>query len=180
MKRKSTVITVSALAILAIMVALLVIEDKGFGLRVLLYVIPYFTLSFGTYGILLGLSKNHIWLQEKRVKMLNKGKGLKMVVNVLPTFAAIYGAMTISNMSDVQCVMTGLIIGAAWGVAAFFFDIGSAFTMKYEKIEDVSKHKAIYRIRENVPVEKSTQGDLTTWMVYHFGPFNFAYYYGEC
>ena len=59
-----------------------------------------------------------------------------MVVNVLPTFAAIYGAMTISNMSDVQCVMTGLIIGAAWGVAAFFFDIGSAFTMKYEKIED--------------------------------------------
>mgnify|MGYP003295914901 CR=1 FL=1 len=120
MKRKSTVITVSALAILAIMVALLVIEDKGFGLRVLLYVIPYFTLSFGTYGILLGLSKNHIWLQEKRVKMLNKGKGLKMVVNVLPTFSAIYAATQAPNLTDVQCTIVGLVLGAVCGFASYF------------------------------------------------------------
>lgn len=120
MKRKSTVITVSALAILAIMVALLAIEDKGFALRVLLYVIPYFALSFGVYGIFLGLSKKYVWLQEKRTQMLNKSRGMKMVVNVLPTFAAIYGAMTISNMSDVQCVTIGIIIGAVCGITSFF------------------------------------------------------------
>ena len=120
MKRKSAIITVSALAVLAIIIAILATEDKGFALMVLLYVLPYFALSFGVYGILFGLSKNHIWLQKKRTKILNKGKGSKMVVNVIPTFAAIYGAMAISNMSDIQCVMTGLIIGTVCGVTSFF------------------------------------------------------------
>lgn len=85
-------------------------------------------------------------------------------------------------------VLVGIIViaflltctpGMALRTSAFFFDIGSAFTLEYEKKEDVSKHKTIYRITENVPVEKATQGELRTWMVYHFGPFNFAKYYGE-
>ena len=120
MKRKSVVITVSALAVLAIIIAILATEDKGFASKILLYVISFFASSFGFYGILLGWSKKHIWLQEKRAKMLNKGKGLKMVVNVLPSFAAMYVAVTISNISDVQCAITGLVLGAVCGVASFF------------------------------------------------------------
>lgn len=69
--------------------------------------------------------------------------------------------------------------GMALRTSALFFDMGSAFTLKYEKKEDVSRHKAVYRITENVPVEKATQGELCTWMVYHYGPFHFAKYYGE-
>lgn len=120
MKRKSAIITVSALAVLAIIIAILATEDKGFALRILLYVISFFASSFGFYGILLGWSKKHIWLQEKRVKTLNKGKGLKMVVNALPTFAAMYVAVTISNISDAQCAIMGLVLGAVCGVTSFF------------------------------------------------------------
>ncbi len=120
MKRKLTVITISALTLLAIMVALLAIEDKGFALKVLCYVIPYFALSFGIYGILLGLSKKHIWLQEKREKMLHKSKGHKMVLNLLPTFSAIYAATQAPNLTDVQCTIVGLVLGAVCGFASFF------------------------------------------------------------
>lgn len=70
--------------------------------------------------------------------------------------------------------------GMALRTSAFFFDMCSAFTLEVEKVEELSEHKTIYRITENVPVEKSTQGELTTWQIYHFGPFNFATYYGEC
>lgn len=97
------------------------------------------------------------------MKKAEKRKGLKVLVCIV-----------------IVAVLLTCTPGMALRTSAFFFDIGSAFTMKFEKVDDVSKHKAIYRIRENVPVEKSTQGELTTWMVYHFGPFNFAYYYGEC
>ena len=63
MKRKSTIITVSALTILALMITVLVIKDgdSGFALKILYYVIPFFSLAFGVYGMLRGLAKNHIW-----------------------------------------------------------------------------------------------------------------------
>lgn len=69
--------------------------------------------------------------------------------------------------------------GMALRTSSLVYDMGSAFTMEFEKVIDLDKNRTLYRITENVPVEKSTQGELTTWQVYHFGPFNFAKYYGE-
>lgn len=96
-----------------------------------------------------------------------KNKGTKKSLKI---FACIIAVIMILHCTPGMALRSG----------AFLFDIGSAFTMKFEKVDDVSKHKSKYIIRENEPVEKSTQGELTTWMVYHFGPFNYAYYYGEC
>lgn len=122
MKRKSTIITVSALTILALMITVLVIKDgdSGFALKILYYVIPFFSLAFGVYGMLRGLAKNHIWLQEKRDKMLHKSKGIKMMANLIPTFATIYGAMSISDMTDYYCVISGLLLGTVYGLASYF------------------------------------------------------------
>ena len=82
------------------------------------------------------------------------------------------------------CIVAVIVIthctpGMALRTSAFMYDMGSAFTLEYKMIKYVSEHKTIYRITENVPIEKSTQGELTTWLVHHFGPFNFATYYGE-
>ena len=56
-----------------------------------------------------------------------------------------------------------------------------AFTMEFEESKRSAqpKNTTIYIIRENVPVERSTQGELTTWAVKSIGPFHYAYYYGE-
>jgi len=69
--------------------------------------------------------------------------------------------------------------GMALRTSAFMCDMGSAFTMEFETVIALDKHRTLYKITDNVPVEKSTRGELTTWQVYHFGPFNFAKYYGE-
>ncbi len=55
----------------------------------------------------------------------------------------------------------------------------SAFTMEYEEIGEVGKFTTLYTIRENAPVERETQHTLYTWAVFSFGPFHYAYYYGE-
>ena len=53
----------------------------------------------------------------------------------------------------------------------------------YGKGEEESKRSleniTLYIIRENAPVERATQGELTTWAVKSIGPFHYAYYYGE-
>lgn len=96
------------------------------------------------------------------MKITGKRKGLKVIACIV-----------------VIAVVLTCTPGMALRTSAFMFDMGSAFTLEFEKVEDLSEHKTIYRITENVPVEKSTQGNLTTWQVYHFGPFNIATYYGE-
>lgn len=56
-----------------------------------------------------------------------------------------------------------------------------AFTMEFEesKRSMPPKNTTIYIIRENAPIERATQGELTTWAVKSIGPFHYAYYYGE-
>ena len=79
----------------------------------------------------------------------------------------------------VIAVMLTCTPGMALRTSAFMYDMGSTFKLEFEKIIELDKNRTLYKITENVPVEKSTQGELITWKVYHLGPFNFATYYGE-
>ena len=75
--------------------------------------------------------------------------------------------------------MISLSINATLRTVVFFYSPKSAVSMEYEKSEDIDATKTLYRITENPPVENATQNELYTWVVYHFGPFHFAKYYGE-
>jgi len=70
--------------------------------------------------------------------------------------------------------------GGALRTAVFFHSPVSAVTMSYEEIQLSDEGERLYRITENEPVEKATQGHLYTWVVHEWGPFHFAEYYGEC
>ena len=63
--------------------------------------------------------------------------------------------------------------------AVFMFDMKSAFTMEYRELRQLDEHRTLYAIDEDTPVERATQNELTTWVVYSFGPFHYAWYYGE-
>lgn len=52
-------------------------------------------------------------------------------------------------------------------------------TMEYEIRDGESKKTQLCVITKNAPVEEATQGVLTTWIIYHVGPFKFVKYYGE-
>ena len=54
-----------------------------------------------------------------------------------------------------------------------------AFTMEFEESNYSPKNVKLYIIRENPPVERATQNELTTWAVKAIGPFHYAFYYGE-
>lgn len=120
MKRKSAMITVGVCALLAIMIILLGIQNKGFALKVLCYVIPFFAVSFGVYGILLCLAEKYTWTQEKRKQILYGNKPVKVIINIIPKFAAIYAAMQVSNVTDVQCVIAGVVLGLVGGFSWYF------------------------------------------------------------
>ncbi len=64
--------------------------------------------------------------------------------------------------------------------AVFVHSPRSALTMEYEPVGDNTNREDLYAITKNAPVEKATQGILTTWVVHHYGPFKIAGYYGEC
>ena len=66
--------------------------------------------------------------------------------------------------------------------AVFFDSPKSAFTIEYERADDHpddTGYRHMYRIIRNEPIEKTTEGHLYTWAVYHIGPFHYARYYGE-
>lgn len=63
--------------------------------------------------------------------------------------------------------------------AVFMHSPKSAICMKYKKMDDATHGKDLYIITENPPIEKATQGILTTWIVYHIGPLKIVRYYGE-
>lgn len=65
-------------------------------------------------------------------------------------------------------------------LAVFAISPRSAFTMEYKYIDTEPDGEEIYRITKNPPIEKATQGELTTWAVCRIGPFKYARYYGEC
>ncbi|MCB6993888.1 hypothetical protein LI177_10390 [bacterium 210820-DFI.6.37] len=75
--------------------------------------------------------------------------------------------------------MISLSVDATLRTVIFFYSPKSAVSMEYEKLKDIDDTKTLYRITENSPMEKATQNELYTWVVYSFGPFHFAKYYGE-
>ena len=86
------------------------------------------------------------------------------------------------------CVITAILVGAcmcsrspdaALRSSVFMRSPYSALHMKYEKQEVLDKRNTLYRITENEPVEKDTDGSLYTWTVISVGPLYFARYYGE-
>lgn len=88
------------------------------------------------------------------------------------------GIVLIVCIIIILCVIT-FSRGAALRAAAFLHSPKSAISMKYEKVGNIGTQKTLYRITENPPVEKATESELYTWVVYSFGPFHFAEYYGE-
>lgn len=64
-------------------------------------------------------------------------------------------------------------------VAVFFYSPKSAFNMDYAYYKDEGKNGKVYKITKNPPVEESTDGILTTWIVYNIGPIKYATYHGE-
>ena len=82
----------------------------------------------------------------------------------------------------ISTVLISLSEAAALRAAVFLsFAPVKAFTMDFEESKRSAqpKNTTIYIIRENAPIERATQGELTTWAVKSIGPFHYAYYYGE-
>lgn len=63
--------------------------------------------------------------------------------------------------------------------AVFMYSPKSAITVEYIESDQKSEEGDLYTITENAPIEKDTQGVLTTWVVRHFGPLKIVSYYGE-
>lgn len=76
------------------------------------------------------------------------------------------------------CIIS-LSAGAALRTSVFFYSPQSAFSIEYRKVKTIGENQTLYRITANPPMEKATQQELYTWMIYSFGPFHFAKYYGE-
>ncbi|MCR4653141.1 MAG: hypothetical protein K5744_05550 [Eubacterium sp.] len=70
---------------------------------------------------------------------------------------------------------TGFMVRAA----VFVHSPRCAMTMEYEIRDGENKKTQLCVITKNAPVEEATQGVLTTWIIYHVGPFKFVKYYGE-
>lgn len=64
--------------------------------------------------------------------------------------------------------------------AVFLRSPESAVTSQLKDISDSREESSKkYYVLSKPPVERVTQGKLTTWAVTSFGPFHYAYYYGE-
>lgn len=64
--------------------------------------------------------------------------------------------------------------------AVLFRSPVSAFTSEIRELHysDETSNRHIYAL-SNPPVERVTNGKLSTWAVVSMGPFHYAYYYGE-
>jgi hypothetical protein len=129
----------------------------------------------------------YVWLHERRIFINGSSKG-----NVVRKGRADEKHNgTINKKIKKETVITLIIIGGLISVtmskdfmlrsAVFFVSPKSALTMEYEYYKDLpdSDNAKLYVITKNIPVEKATQGELYTWVVYNYGPFYFAAYYGE-
>ena len=93
------------------------------------------------------------------------------------------------SKKKIKVIIAGILIAlclislseAATLRAAVFVSFApvKAFTMEFEESNYSPEDVTLYIIRENPPVERATQGELTTWAVKSIGPFHYAYYYGE-
>lgn len=90
------------------------------------------------------------------------------------------------RMRNTVIVLVIILIGISLSAdltlrtAVFLKSPVSAFTMEYTELKSQeTSFGTKYGITENAPVERATQGTLYTWIVYEFGPFHYAHYYGE-
>lgn len=91
----------------------------------------------------------------------------KKIITIITSIVIVLGLISLSEAATLR--------------AAVFMSFApvKAFTMEFEESKYSPENATIYIIRENPPVERATQGELTTWAVKSVGPFHYAYYYGE-
>lgn len=95
---------------------------------------------------------------------------MKLKKRILLVISAVLAAVVL------LCTLTE---EGALRAAVFFASPKNAFTMEFEVAATPAKKETIYKITENEPVEKETDGSLYTWKVTKFGLFCYAEYYGE-
>ena len=91
----------------------------------------------------------------------------KKIIAIITSIVIVSGLISLSEAATLR--------------AAVFVSFApvKAFTMEFEESNYSPENVKLYIIRENPPVERSTQGELTPWAVKSIGPFHYAYYYGE-
>ena len=91
----------------------------------------------------------------------------KKIITIITCIVIVLGLISLSEAATLR--------------AAVFVNFApvKAFTMEFEESNYSPENVKLYIIRENPPVERATQGELTTWAVKSIGPFHYAYYYGE-
>ena len=96
---------------------------------------------------------------KRGVYLYIDGKQIKNDVNTTPAY--------FSNGGKLQYIKTGYILKNKADNSNQFKGTSSTvvFVVPMD-ITDISKYKTIYRITENVPIERGTEGQLTTWQVF--------------
>ena len=91
----------------------------------------------------------------------------KKIITIITSIVIVLGLISLSEAATLR--------------AAVFMSFApvKAFTMEFEESNYSPENVKLYIIRENPPVERATQNELTTWAVKSVGPFHYAYYYGE-
>lgn len=120
MKMNSRIITIALLAIAAIMLAVLFVQDKGAGFRIVCFVVPFVAVCMLVVAVLSKLEKKNASIYETRQRMLKKGNGFKMLMMLIPTFALIIAAQQSIYMTDIYNAAIGSVIGVVYGLASYF------------------------------------------------------------
>lgn len=130
-----------------------------------------------------------VWRYERRIFINGSSKGNVIRKEKRRTNEKYYGIekKKIIIRTIIALVIFGAPISASLSkdfmlrAAVFPVSPQSALTMEYEYYKDLPDrdNAKLYIITKNIPVEKETQGQLYTWVVYNYGPFHFAKYYGE-
>lgn len=91
----------------------------------------------------------------------------KKIITIITSIVIVLGLISLSEAATLR--------------AAVFMSFApvKAFTMEFEESKYSPENVKLYIIRDDPPVERATQGELTTWAVKSIGPFHYAYYYGE-
>lgn len=189
--RKPNLQIVSGLPVLIVLILLIMCSwiDK---LEYLLGQIESSVLSLAVMGIICAVMiaiDVYVWHRERRIFINGSPKGNVIRKEKRRTNEKYYGIekKKIIIRTIIALVIFGAPISASLSkdfmlrAAVFPVSPQSALTMEYEYYKDLPNrdNAKLYIITKNIPVEKETQGELYTWVVYNYGPFHFAKYYGE-
>lgn len=80
----------------------------------------------------------------------------------------------------IVAIIISISVNLSLRFAVFFESPKSAITLEYENIktDETKENTNFYRITKNPPSGGSGNG-MYTWVVYSYGPFHYAKYYGE-